>query len=165
MTLFALCLGWVAGIAIEPSFDSPLWVWLAAGAALTAAGLFAVRGRARWTLLTAAAFAFGAAPRAGRTLGQRRLASTPPGAGFSLRGGKCDGFDDRSGFRRSASARFLAVSAAARPLTGSASSILNVVSLDPGGIFERHRLHWGCMLLRRLSRRRLLERACRLRGP
>ena len=61
MTLLALCLGWVAGIAIEPSFDSPLWVWLTAGTALTAAGLFAVRGRARWTLLTAAAFAFGAA--------------------------------------------------------------------------------------------------------
>jgi len=61
VTLLALCLGWVAGIAIEPSFDSPLWVWLTAGTALTAAGLFAVRGRARWTLLTAAAFAFGAA--------------------------------------------------------------------------------------------------------
>ncbi|MCX6024759.1 MAG: DUF4131 domain-containing protein [Chloroflexi bacterium] len=61
MTLRALCLGWVAGIAIEPRFVSPLWVWLAAGAALTAAGLFAVRGRARWALLTAAAVAFSAA--------------------------------------------------------------------------------------------------------
>ena len=61
MTLLALCLGWVAGIAIEPRFDSPLWVWLAAGAALSAGGLFGVRGRARWTLLTAAALAFGAA--------------------------------------------------------------------------------------------------------
>lgn len=74
MTLLALCLGWVAGIAIEPSFDSPLWVWLATGAALSAAGLFVARGRARWTLLTAAAFAFGAA---------RMHATTPlPGPSF-----------------------------------------------------------------------------------
>lgn len=76
MTLLALCLGWVAGIALQPRFDSPLWVWLTAGAALTAADLLAVRGRARWTLLTSAAFAFGAA----------RMRATAPRPGPSFIG-------------------------------------------------------------------------------
>ncbi len=60
MTLLALCLGWVAGIAIEPRFDSPLWMWLSAGAVL-AAGLFFVRGRGRLAIAVVAALAFGAA--------------------------------------------------------------------------------------------------------